>query len=293
MSHDDELPALLLARLSSLVAAVHRADDLVRTGDPEGIHDLRVALRRTRSLVSGFGAELALDPADSTALHAELRRAGQELSELRDVEVVEERLFRALGAETEHPSAAARALVDDYVHDARQEATMRAEAMRRSPAWSELLAALDRLGQAGCEAAPDTARRRLRQDWRRLCKRARAADPAAGEDHEGATVLHDVRKAAKKARYTAETLAPLLGDKAVRMQRAAEQVQETLGDHRDTLLTRRVLRLLGDQPRIGGDVGFLLGRLHAEEEQAGVDALRRAADALEQVREKRLRRWLG
>ena len=105
--------------------------------------------------------------------------------------------------------------------------------------------------------------------------------------------MHDVRKAAKRARYTAETLAPLLGDKAVRMQRAAEQVQETLGDHRDTLLTRRVLRLLGDQPRIGGDVGFLLGRLHAEEEHAGVEALRRAADALEQVREKRLRRWFG
>ncbi len=41
-------------RLGELAQAVRRTDAMVADGEPEGVHDLRVALRRTRSLLRSY-----------------------------------------------------------------------------------------------------------------------------------------------------------------------------------------------------------------------------------------------
>ena len=279
MGHAD-VPALLHERLTTLVAAVRDAARRISEDDPEGVHDLRVALRRTRSLVTTFRKELGEEACD--ALRLDLRRAGAELSAVRDLEVVEARLRQHL---SEQPAALVlgdvAGRIDAHVRALRAEAEPAVEALLGSSRWRTLLADLDALAERRPGGTRAKARKRLRKDWRRLRRRAARAAKTTDEPLRE-TALHDVRKAAKRARYTAETLRPLLGDDAERLEETAEAVQRALGTHRDTLLTRQALRDLGLQAHLDGDNAFTFGRLHALEEQAGAAAL---AD-YERVRER-------
>jgi CHAD domain-containing protein len=71
--------------------------------------------------------------------------------------------------------------------------------------------------------------------WRRLKKGARALQPSDPDAD-----FHKVRKRAKRARYTAELIAPTLGrrvqGKAARFIRLTIQVQDLLGEHQDAVV---------------------------------------------------------
>ena len=285
-----EVPEVLSERLDGLTAQVHETEQMVRDEHPDGVHDLRVAMRRTRSLLTTFKRELG--PDRCAPLKDELRWAGGELGPVRDLEVVHERIGAVLGDQrVELVLGGVQARVDDHLRRRRPEVTARVEALLDSERWRRLLADLDRFGREPPTGTEVDARRRLSKDWRRLRRRARQAAQAVDERaHE--TALHEVRKAAKRARYAAETLGPLFGEDAARMEAAAEAVQQSLGDHRDTLLTRRVLRELGVQAHLDGDNGFTFGRLHALEEAAASAALGAYEEAHALVERPRLRRWL-
>ena len=285
-----DLPEALTDRLNDLTAQVCGAEQLVRDEHPDGVHDLRVAMRRTRSLLTTFERELG--PGRCAPLKEELRWAGGELSRVRDLEVVHERIQTLLGEQrVELVLGAVQARLDDHARRRRPDVTARAGALLDSGRWRQLLADLDRFGRGSATGTEDDARRLLRKDWKRMRGRARRAAQTVDERaHE--TALHEVRKAAKRARYAAETLGPLFGEDAARMEAAAEAVQQSLGDHRDTLLTRRVLRELGVLAHLDGDNGFTFGRLHALEEAAGAAALAAYEEAHALVERPRLRRWL-
>ena len=70
---------------------------------------------------------------------------------------------------------------------------------------------------------------------RRRLDRALAAVPRA-DDRD--TALHQARKAAKRARYAAETAVPALGGTARRQAAQAKELQELLGDHHDSVVAR-------------------------------------------------------
>jgi CHAD domain-containing protein len=286
-----DLPTTLGERLEGLTRQVHEAEQMVRDEHAEGVHDLRVAMRRTRSLLTTFKRELG-GPDRCARLKEELRWAGGELSPVRDLEVVHERIESVLGEQrVELVLGGVQARLDDHVRRRRPDVSNQVRALLGSERWRRILTDLDGFGREPATGTEDDARRRLRKDWRRLRRRARRAARAVDERaHE--TALHAVRKAAKRARYAAETLGPLFGDDAARMEVAAEAVQQSLGDHRDTLLSRRVLRELGVQAHLDGDNGFTFGRLHALEEAAGSAALAAYEEAHALVERPRLRRWL-
>ncbi len=87
-----ELPEVLRDRLGTLTGRIRDAAQMVRDAHPDGVHDLRVAMRRTRSLLSTFRRQL--DAEEGPRLREELRWAGGELSPVRDLEVVHERSSR-------------------------------------------------------------------------------------------------------------------------------------------------------------------------------------------------------
>ena len=104
--------------------------------------------------------------------------------------------------------------------------------------------------------------------------------------------LHAARKAAKRARYVAESLIPVFGRRAKRLAKAAERVQIVLGEHQDCTITQAVLGRAGEQAFADGEDSFVFGRMQARE-AATADELREefvrlflAADR------KKLRRWL-
>ena len=71
--------------------------------------------------------------------------------------------------------------------------------------------------------------------WRRLKKQGRGLRPS-DPDAE----FHELRKRAKRARYTAELIAPIMGRRAARAAggfiRLLTQVQDTLGEHQDAVV---------------------------------------------------------
>jgi CHAD domain-containing protein len=89
---------------------------------------------------------------------------------------------------------------------------------------------------------------------------------AAARGGDDGTGLHDVRKAAKRLRYTAEVAGPLLGRRTRRVRKWAKRVQETLGERQDTVLTRERCRTLGLAAAAAGENAWSYGRLHALEQ---------------------------
>lgn len=279
-------------RFRDLARQARAADADVHAGGAEGVHDLRVAMRRTRSLLRTFRPLLGAQTTEHTErLRAELRWAAGELSAVRDLEVVHGALFAAVADESLPASVGER--LERHREETGIAARDQVTQLLASARYAQVLDKLDRLVDtvAWDAVTPKAARRALRKDWRRLRRRARAAETLApGADPEA--TLHEVRKAAKRARYAAETLTPAFGDRAGRMAEMAEQVQDALGTHRDTLLTRDLLTRLAAEPGASEEHVFALGRLHAREERRGQEALFDYARALLEVDRKRLRRWL-
>jgi CHAD domain-containing protein len=107
-------------------------------------------------------------------------------------------------------------------------------------------------------------RKATRRSVRRLRRRLKAARRAP--DHGRSVALHEVRKAAKQVRYTAEVgRSELPHMKPV--ARAAKRVQQVLGDLQDTVVTRELCRRLGVVATAAGENSFTYGRLHALEEE--------------------------
>ena len=80
----------------------------------------------------------------------------------------------------------------------------------------------------------DVLPKRVRHDWKRLKSRvdALADEPDAALR---SARLHEVRKAAKRARYAAEPLVGVYGKDAKRFVKAMKRIQSLLGEQHDTV----------------------------------------------------------
>jgi CHAD domain-containing protein len=131
----------------------------------------------------------------------------------------------------------------------------------REPRYAEIL---DRLVSAGNDPAlmleadlpagatlPDL----LRKPWRKLRQAVkRLDDPPADED------LHAVRIRAKRLRYAAEAVSPLLGKSARDLGEAAADLQDVLGRHNDAVVAARWLREAAARAR-SARTAFVAGEL--------------------------------
>ena len=259
---------VVLSYLRDHVAAIARCDPLVRRDEPDAVHQMRVATRRTRSALQAFGR--IIDREATRPLCAELKWLGATLGQARDTEVMRDLLEASL-------AGIPAALVSGPV-EARIAAHFTAELTR---AGKTAVAALDgrryrrlRDDLDGLLVRPPftpLAERRagkvlakpVRRAGRRLL-RALAAVPEA-EDREVA--LHEARKAAKRARYAAEAAVPALGGAAGLQAAAAKDMQQVLGDHHDSVVARALLLDLAGQARGAAEDTFTYGLMY--QRQAG------------------------
>ncbi|MGY1746304.1 CYTH and CHAD domain-containing protein [Blastococcus sp. SYSU D00695] len=271
---------VVLAALGRQVAALQAADLLVRTGHPDGIHDLRVACRRLRSVLAAFRS--VLERTSTDPLREELRWVGAGLSAARDGEVALAHLralVAAQPAEQVRGPVVARlqtAAVQD--EEAGRRKALRLLADRRYLAVLDSLDALltvPPLAAAATDPAGPVLATAIRRTGRRLAERVEAAraDTAAAPDQD--SPLHEVRKAAKRVRYTAEVAVPVLGEPAAALAARMADVQQVLGDAQDTVATRDWCLRLGRAAGAAGETTWTWGRLHALEEAR---AATRAAD---------------
>jgi CHAD domain-containing protein len=262
---------VLVAALRAQVAALQRADVMVRTEAADGVHQLRVASRRLRSILAAYRPLLERDRVEP--VRDELRWLGAELSAARDAEVSLAHLRALVAAQPPElvlgPVAARLQQADLSATSAGRKKALRALGDARYFALVDTLVDLvadpPLTGKAGKAAAAVTARAiaRAAERLRRHVRTAAAtADPQA---HEQA--MHDVRKAAKRLRYTAEVPRAILGDKrSARVIRAGKDLQKVLGERQDTVLTREQCGLIGLQAFAAGENAFTYGRMHALEQ---------------------------
>ena len=260
---------VVLAAVAAQVGDLRSADLAIRTGGAEGVHDFRVACRRLRSTLAVFRS--VLDRAATDPVRAELRWAGRELSGARDGEVALEHL-RALVAEQPvelvlGPVAARLQQTElrDHVlgEDHVLEVLTGARYLRLVDSLEELLAEPPVTAAAAGRARP-VLRDGVRRSRKRVLREVRTAELATGPRQH--TALHEVRKAAKRARYTAELVEPVLGRRAKALRREMKRVQTVLGHAQDTVITRECCRRLGLAAAAAGENPWTYGRLHALEE---------------------------
>lgn len=267
---------VVLGALAAQVRALQVADIGVRTGDPEGVHDLRVACRRIRSILAAFRP--VLDRTATDPVRAELQWIGGALSGARDGEVALEHLRAVVAGErvelVRGPVAARLRSTEVADVERGRKAAVRALSDRRHMA---LLDALDALladpplaaaaGEPARTVLPDAIRRAGKRLTARIdeAREREAVDPGAHHD-DTEHALHEARKAAKRVRYTAEVAAPVLGAPAEALVACMKQVQDVLGEAQDTAVTRAWCLRLATAAAGAGEDTFTYGRLHGLEE---------------------------
>jgi CHAD domain-containing protein len=261
---------VVLAYVREQAHVLRSFDPLVRLDAPDSVHKMRVTARRLRSVLQGH--RRILDRDATAALIADLRWLGAELAPARDAEVLMARFTAAVDAlpAQEVLGPIAGQLTRRFSRE-QAEGRARAVAALDSDRYLQLQQRLDLL----LTDPPFTRRGRRRRATRELphaigkaIRRTNArrshADAATDTDRDAA--LHEMRKAAKRARYVLEAAEPAMGKKARKLRKRIKAVQSLLGDHHDTVVARPVLRELGAQAHTDGGNGFSFGILHRGEQ---------------------------
>jgi CHAD domain-containing protein len=266
----DPEPADATARLRRLLAAQYETilanDPAVRLGeDPEALHELRVATRRSRALLRA--ARGLVEPEWAEPLRDELAWLGGLLGPVRDLDVLLEHLdaeAATLGGDDLRAFRRLRARLADDRESAREALLEAIESER----YSGLLDALE-----GAESAPVTETgpalaEIAARPFARLRKAARAL-PTRPTDGE----LHRVRIKTKRARYAAELAEPVLGKAGAKLIARAKTLQDVIGEHQDACVAEARLRDLASRSR--GPVALAAGVL-VERQRLRKRAARRA-----------------
>ena len=274
-------PALFVrARVDQQVRAILEHEAVAREGsDPEGVHQMRVAVRRIRAALKASG-EPGLDD-----LQDELRWLGGVLGRIRDLDVLLGHLRAQAASLPDDERAAAERLLSGLVEE-RRRARRRMLDTFRGARYTALLRRLATLVTAESNGHPVTRKKAapalldvVVKPHRKLSKAARAlgADPADEQ-------LHALRIQGKRLRYAAELVAPVGGKPVRRLIKATREFQDVLGDHQDTVVAEaEVRRLLAEQAEPDVDLVFVAGRLVEREQARRADCKARWRASFEEV----------
>ncbi len=260
-----------------LEAMLHQVPRCVPGAGPEGVHQLRVALRRLRSALRNFRP--AIRCAEVDGFDKELALLARRLGPARDWDV----FLGGLGA----------ALVAAAGPDKRCAQLIKAAEARRDAAYAALRQVLDGPGfrhlvldgialvalrpwrQAESpaplldEPVAEFGASLLDKRWHRLRTQGEAAETLDAE------ALHELRLGCKRLRYAAESLAPIWpGRAARRFLRRLSAAQEALGQANDLSVARALVAgLASGTPAaapwaVGLAEGFALGRAGGTRAQA-------------------------
>ncbi|MDB5314264.1 MAG: hypothetical protein JWO24_108 [Rhodospirillales bacterium] len=218
---------------------------------PEGVHQMRVGLRRLRSMLKLM--RKAADGPAPRALEAGLKTLLGYLGPARDWDV----FTRGIGAEVASAMPGNRAITQfvEAAEQRRQEAYAALEDFLASPAyraiaWDLANFAATQAWRAGAsaealalQASPleDFGAHVLARRWKGLARDA--ADMAAMDGER----LHEMRLDAKRLRYAAELFAPLFTHRRTRrFQKRLAALQETLGVANDATVASNLAQSLAN-----------------------------------------------
>ena len=254
----------------------------MQDGDPEALHQMRVALRRLRAAISLF-ADMLLNP-QMEAMKAELKWIAGELGPARELDVFIKRVVKPVT--DGKPNGPGVAVLTKDLQQRREEALARAHAAIESLRFRSLvleMAAWIEIGDWTRNAAEPTRALReqliaaaaaveLRRRWKKILQRGARLDELDPQRR------HKLRIQAKKLRYASEFFTgAFLGKKAAQRREdfvaSLEKLQDALGDLNDIAvhegLTERIVDAQdtnGKGHRGRAKKAFAAGRLSGREE---------------------------
>jgi CHAD domain-containing protein len=263
----------------------------VRAGlDPEDVHQYRVGIRRLRSDLRTFGSLFRSQPRRDLARR--LRWLGEYVGPVRDDDVLAERLEhdtnRLKRIDPDARSQLFSRLAEEH-RIAREAMLIRLESeqyvdlchllnafVERPPVRSRHLSLLS-------QPAGAVATRFVRTPWLVLEDGVRALGQAPSD-----AALHQVRIFAKRTRYAAEAIGPLV-EGAAEFAGALARVQTVLGTHHDTVVAEA---WLADVVRRNPEASRLAHDLIFRQRVRRARALAGWPGAWEQASAAELRTWL-
>ncbi|OBG19756.1 CYTH and CHAD domain-containing protein [Mycobacterium sp. 852002-51057_SCH5723018] len=236
-------------------------DRAVRADADDAVHQMRVTIRKLRSLLAD--SQDSLGSSDTAWILDELRELGNVLGAARDAEVLAERYEQALD---KLPAELVRGRIRErLVEGARrryQTGLRRALIAMRSERYFRLLDALDALVTEAPAAASSDEHPPVTIDaaYKKVRKAAKAAAEVDQEtEHERDEALHRIRKRAKRLRYTAAATG------ATKVSEQAKAIQGLLGDHQDSVVSRAHLSHQAEAAHTAGEDTFTYGLLYQQE----------------------------
>ena len=292
MSSAEAFQAIARACLRQLTDNV----PVLRRGDPEGLHQARVAVRRLRAAISLF-VELLRD--DGTqAIKNELKWIMGEFGPAREMDVLTKSLATASDVQFRSPDSSPKELeaLGNELEGKRHRASQRAQAAVTATRFRMLLIDLVAWIDAGDWLTTDApmarverarpiiefAAEQLERRWKKILKRGRKLrelDPQR---------RHKLRIQVKKTRYAAEFFAGAFSSRKGRRRgktflRTIEPLQDCLGDLNDIVVDRQLSAKLAarhKRKQRGEQIArraFAAGEL-AGQEEARIDAVLTAAE---------------
>ncbi len=251
LTHRDPLGKVIEASVADALGRILDHDYLLRADPsdppPHAIHQVRVATRRLRSDLKTFRS--ALDPAWLDHTRAELKWLGGVLGDVRDRDVLFGHLTEAGRRHRHgHTDDGGGAQLRAQLTTQRRAALRNLSAVLAGQRYLDLLdrleSAVRRLptaavvaGESDAETlATDVLPVLVGRQWKSLRRRVRKAGKDPSDDQ-----LHRIRIGAKQLRYAAELAAPVVGKRARRTAKAAENLQTILGEHHDSVTAVRWL----------------------------------------------------
>lgn len=210
--------------------------------DREGIHQLRVSVRRLRSALALFRDMIPGNERRNIARR--LKWIAEQCAEAREWDVFQDELLTPLrkalpddlalkdfAAEVEKICRAADTRAADMLAGLQYAKNiLKVEAWWNGGGWRAVATAF------AAEKASDFSRARIRKFHQRLCKLGKQASEL---DEMG---LHDLRIRTKKLRYAVGFFGSLFPNKSVRVYRTAlDEIQDCLGALNDIVVARQLL----------------------------------------------------
>jgi CHAD domain-containing protein len=284
----DVAASAVLRRLLGVIG--ENTEGAISGEDPEHLHQLRIAVRRSRTVQRQFRA--VFPPGELPGFRAEFRWLQQATGPARDLDVYLEDLdsLRAL-----LPAAMGRdldPLVPVLAHSrlsARADMTRALRSLRAANLFDDWDRLLETMVERSPHDRPSAARpvgavagKRIRKVYKRVVTMGRAIErDSPAEDY------HELRKKAKELRYLLELFGVKLFDEeaVTPFVRSLKGLQDLLGRHQDREVQIAMLRSSAEEVATlpGGGaaclaMGALVERLRADEQAARDEFAERFAD---------------
>jgi inorganic triphosphatase YgiF len=262
--------------------------DAIRNLEPEGVHQMRVGLRRLRAAISLFSK--ALPEAKTEEIKTELRWLTNELARARELDVFLEEKIGPVAREITSQRAG-RAIVNQF-SDKRVEALERARKAVNSPRYRALLVDVLEWIEAQ-HGRTDAATSELGEfAAKSLDRRMKKAHRNAGKLQEmTATERHKFRIRMKKIRYAAEFFESLFRNKRerkalARLSKHAKKIQDALGSLNDFIADRKMAAeaVLHAPPQDRCARAFVSGIIVGREDEQAKPLMKAAAKELRALR---------